>query len=216
MPKDSLEKIFESYILPIVRVPTKYKNKVYEPLDKIIISHLIFKEIKCVKNCGACCLKYSMDFLPKEKKPDIELSKRVFENKEVYTFKENGKNERYCDLMDIKSGLCSIHDLKPFSCDFEMVRFKTYKKDKTVYIGNYPYGRAWNMLNINGERGALCIKSDDYTKECKADVIRKFERLKMYIDYFEVNTYIDLIIKHLKILNLGCGIIINNGVVINE
>lgn len=65
---DSLRKIFECYIIPLSKKTIVYRNKSYKPLDKIIISPTIFREIICKKNCGACCLKYTMDFLPHEKK----------------------------------------------------------------------------------------------------------------------------------------------------
>ena len=54
---DSLRKIFECYIIPLIKKSITYRNKVYKPLDKIIISPTIFRKIICNKNCGACCLK---------------------------------------------------------------------------------------------------------------------------------------------------------------
>ena len=199
---DSLRKIFECYIIPLIKKSITYRNKVYKPLDKIIISPTIFRKIICNKNCGACCLKYTMDFLPHERKPKIKLTKRIFENKEIHTFYSSDKNKIYCDLLDTKTGLCSIHSLKPFSCDFEFVRFKYFKSKNCVYIGNYTYGRAWNMRKINGERGALCESTRIHSEENKKEILRKFKRLKEYIDYFEVDTYINEIIKQLEKLDI--------------
>lgn len=208
---DSLRKIFECYIIPLIKNELKYKNKVYQPLEKIIISPTIFRKIICKEKCGACCLKYTMDFLPSEQKPKIKLTKRIFENKEIFTFYSSDKNKIYCDLLDTKTGLCTIHFLKPFSCDFEMIRFKYFKSKKTVYIGNYQYRRAWNMLKINNERGALCETINLYREENKEEVLRKFKRLKSYIDYFQIDTYINEIIKQLEILEFGKSFYIEKG-----
>lgn len=212
---DSLRKIFECYIIPLIKEPIKYKNNIYKPLDKIIISPTIFRKIICKENCGACCLKYTMDFLPNEEKPQIKLTKRIFENKEIFTFYSSDKNKIYCDLLDIKTGLCAIHYCKPFSCDFELLRFKQFNK-KIVYIGNYQYGRAWNMLKINKERGALCETINETSEDNRKEVLRKFKRLKSYIDYYQINTYIDEIINSLAILELGKSFYIEKGIIYYE
>lgn len=213
---DSLRKIFECYIIPLIKKPIFYRNKVYKPLDKIIVSSTIFREIICKKNCGACCLKYTMDFLPSEQKPKIKLTQRIFEDKEIFTFYSSDKNKIYCDLLDTKTGLCTIHSLKPFSCDFECIRFKYFKSKKVCMIGNYLYGRGWNMLKINNERGALCETTNLYNEYNKKEVLRKFKRLKEYINYFEVDTYINEIIEQLEKLEIGKAFYIEKGVIHNE
>ena len=63
----------------------------------------------------------------------------------------------------MSNGRCKIHKFNPFSCEFELNKF-VQKEDKT-YLINKLYGRGWNMLRVDGLRGALCkMKEFNYDK----------------------------------------------------
>lgn len=55
------------------------------------------------------------------------------------------------------------------------------------------YGRGWNMLRIDGKRGAMC-EMTDVTKQTTLEVIRKLRRLKQWSDYFEIDSHVDSLI----------------------
>jgi Fe-S-cluster containining protein len=72
MFKDSLDKIVESYFAAITKTPFTYKGKEYVPHD-LRVSPGLFRGYTCPANCGACCHRFSLDYIPSEPLPDGKL-----------------------------------------------------------------------------------------------------------------------------------------------
>lgn len=43
-----------------------FGGQLLEPPKKLVLSDTFWREYKCFLNCGACCLAFSLDFLPYE------------------------------------------------------------------------------------------------------------------------------------------------------
>ena len=125
-----------------------------------------------------------------------ELKKRIVRGKEIYTYPFT-KGLVHCEKLSLENGDCLIHTHRPFSCDFEMLRFKQYKNENKVLIGTFPFGRCWALTQYNGTKGGLCV-TKSYSPEYKEDVIRKLTRLKDWIDYYGIETYINELIDVVK------------------
>lgn len=205
--KDSIDKIVTSYFNSVSSQQFVYKNKVYYPKD-IRISPLILRGFDCPENCGACCnLNFSLDYLPEplEKHP-YQLTERIilFNNQKflIYSDLQTDNNTRHCKNLDIVNGRCKIHGEHPFSCDFELLRFLNFKsKSIPNLITNKPYGRGWNLLKCNNERGALC-KMTKIQELNKNEVTRKLNRLAVWCDYFKLEHKINYIIEQVNSIKI--------------
>jgi len=158
MPKynDSLDKIILTYFAGITKEKFTYKLQEVEPLP-VIVQPSLFRTLKCHTGCAACCPLFTLDYLPDESKPDTAVLRYVtFMDKKIpiYTDFQKMNDGYHCHFVN-EEGLCQIHKMNPFSCDFETVRFMKYKTGRWG-IMNKIFGRAWNMKRIDDKRGALC------------------------------------------------------------
>lgn len=183
----SFDKIVYSYFSAVTSVEFEYKGVLYKP-KKLTISPLLFRDFSCPSNCGGCCPRFSLDYLPEEKFP-YSLQKRtvLFNGKNFDLFSDlqlENKNHHCKNLK--KDGRCGIHGKHPFSCDFELIRILTFKEEKRRNIlVQKLYGRGWAMLRVDGLRGAKC-EMLDISENSILEVIRKFKRLQQWCDYFEL------------------------------
>src|SRR5687768_2980049 len=69
MPMDSAEKVFTSYFPAVTKKPFTFKKVTYQP-QPLRVSPQIFRGFECKENCGGCCRKFSLDFIPTEKLPE--------------------------------------------------------------------------------------------------------------------------------------------------
>lgn len=194
MYNDSVNKIFETYIGQIVKKETEILGVVYQPRN-IYVGLNVFRDVGCPSDCGGCCSRFSLDYIEPEAKPaGIELEERIVEGKSVFSYNHTpDKEKHYCDMINLIDGRCKIHGFQPFSCDFELLRFRNFQTE--VRISTSLYGRCWNLLRVDGVRGGLCQISD-IDKKHKGEVMRKMLRLKQWIDYFGFETRIDDIIEY--------------------
>lgn len=202
----SVEKIVESYFSSVTWESFSFKKKTYSPKPLRVSPSIFFKAMTCVPGCGGCCHRFSLDYLPSEKlriSRDLNLVKRSidFDNRqiEIWSDCQEDNSDHYCRHLQKDNGRCGIHQSHPFSCDFELLRFSCSQTDSL--LGHRPFGRAWQMLKINGERGAACEWRDcEYSVDQKQDILRKLARLKQWTDHFglaetALPTMIDLIEK---------------------
>ncbi|MGO9378501.1 MAG: hypothetical protein ACLP29_08095 [Dissulfurispiraceae bacterium] len=201
--QDSVEKIIERYFSAITRVPFEVMGVTIEPTP-LYVSHLLGRGYTCFehKNCGACCQKFTLDYIPGEGMPE-GLTKRPFEFNsqtiDVFSDLQNENSGYYCKHLRLSDGLCGIHGSHPFSCIFELIR----PIDETGSIGRHrmavaQYGRSFNMTRIDGTKGAPCTIKEP-TKESIEDSIEKLERLEKWATYFGLTeTHIPKIIRLMK------------------
>ena len=221
---DSIDKIVEIYFRVFTTKDFTYNKKLIKAFDKIRFSPDIFRNVKCFKGCGACCRKFSMDFLPYETKEqhleftnerEIDLNDKKYK---IHSYLQEGNVGYHCGFVDLETGWCKIHNIHGFSCDFELIRCTMFEKTNHCNVTTRLYGRGWNMLRIDQERGAMCVVENDITDESVADTIRKLERLKIWIDYFEIDSHIDKVLSwaNNKLLRKNPLIIYNNSDIIEN
>ena len=175
--------------------PFTYKGKTYIPRP-LRISPLIAREHGCPPGCAACCPKFSLDYLPFEERPEGLHPRTVYKDKIVYSDMQTPG--WHCKHVNDVTGRCTIHGKQPFSCDFEAVRFHlTVLEGKNNRIDVSPFGRAWALKRIDGERGAWCTFSESNESGAK-DSYRKISRLKEWMEYFEMPHKIDPILNYIE------------------
>lgn len=192
---DSIDKIIYSYFSAVTRQDFVYKGEIHNPKD-LILDTTLLRSFTCPPNCGACCRKFTMDWLPKENiiHPKCIVRKIIFNGKtyNIISDLQEDNGGYYCRYLDQTTGWCTIHESHALSCDFELTRFLHFEKFNR--LRTQLYGRGWNMTTIKGTKGAEC-------QEIEFDLnnlIRKIKRLKDWTDYFELETCIPEILDWLE------------------
>jgi hypothetical protein len=196
---NSVDKIVK-YFRAISKVPFTTANEKHHPRPLVVSAHLA-RGYTCPAGCGACCTVFSLDYLPYEEKPE-GVRERVFEfNKRkifVFTDFQSGNRRKHCKHLD-ENARCAIHPIRPFSCDFELIRTYVGPKQPTSRIGVADFGRKWNMTGANGGKGTQCqiLHPSDAAIQ---DTIRKLRRLEQWASHFGLTeTWIPEIIDFLEI-----------------
>lgn len=192
---DTLDKIVKVYFAGVIAKAFRYENETFHP-KKIVVSPLIFRGTTCPMTCGGCCFKFSLVWIPGEPKdygPDV-IRQTVSVNgvdRELFVDLQEGNSDHFCQHLIKKNGLCGIYRNRPFSCDFELIRF-IHQRDH-VDIATRLFGRGWSYTRVTGQTGAMCDVLPASPKH-RDDAARKLKRLKEWTDYFELETYLDRII----------------------
>lgn len=195
--RGTLDKVIGLYFACVATEPFTYRGKQYKPRG-LTVSPLIFRGFTCPANCGACCGRFSLDYLPEEDLPNIPLQERYidFNGKKVQVVSDTQEDHENhsCRNLNQENGRCGIHGRQPFSCDFELIRFFEFKnQEKNNSVTQKLYGRGWNMLRIDGKRGSLCEMTEPDQESVK-EVVRKFKRLKQWCEHFGLKHRCDEII----------------------
>lgn len=198
---DSLDKIVKIYFACVTNEAFTYKDTTFEPKE-LYVSPLLLRGYTCPAMCGGCCPRFSLDYLPFEQKPDIVQERIVtFNDRQfsIYSDMQSDHKNKKCRNLDMSNGRCNIHKVRPFSCDFELIRFLVsgdQEKRKNVLTQKL-FGRGWMMQRVDGERGALC-EMTPIDPESISDNIRKLNRLKEWTNYFGIKTKTDAIINWIQ------------------
>ncbi len=190
---DSVDKIVGTYFHGVTKESFTYKKREYKPFPTTI-SPGIARGYTCPANCGGCCFKFSLDYLPSEEFPydlrprDIEFSNNLVR---IYSDIQETIAGSRCGNLNLSDGRCNIHGTHPFTCDFELIRFSIGKQD--VKINQRLYGRGWSYPRVDGGRGALCEMLPP-SKEASLDAARRLRRLKDWTDHFGLDTNLPEII----------------------
>lgn len=185
---DSFDKVVQAYFAAVTAQAFMYKGKLYSP-KPLQVSANFFHDYTCKLGCAGCCPRFSLDYLPSESRPDYAHATRSVEiNLKQFTLYSKRQSpapgKRFCDNVDLATGACGVHGKQPFSCDFETLRF-THFPD-IAYLGTRPYGRGWNMMRVDGERGALCEFPKTASDAARAEGLRKLQRLQQWCEYFDI------------------------------
>lgn len=187
--RDSVDKLVGSYFAVFTRRDFTYKGKQYiaKPLR---VSPDIVRGFTCPAKCGACCPVFSLDYLPTETRPadswEHEARLVSFNNQNVllHTDWQDDNTDSHCKNVRKDDGRCSIHGRHPFSCDFELIRSAVQQSDtRPNQVTTRLYGRGWNMLKVDGERGAQCTIVPP-SAESIEDTVRKLSRLNTWMWHF--------------------------------
>jgi Fe-S-cluster containining protein len=196
---DSIDKVVK-YFAAVTREPFTYKGVTYKP-HPLHVSPGIVRGVDCPAHCGACCSRFSLDYIPHELKPGrVELRVVEFNDKkiEIWSDVQQDHNDHFCRYVQETDGRCRIYDRRPFTCDFELIRVRMSSTDTPHFMTTQMYGRGWNMLQIDRKtRGALCDVRG-VTRDSKNETIRKLKRLNAWAVHFEIKTKIEEIIEWLE------------------
>jgi hypothetical protein len=191
---DSVDKIVSIYLSGVTREEFSYKGCIYSP-KLVFVWPMIFRSFKCVSKCGACCGNFSLDYLPKEHPTTRCQTRSIIFRDTVVTLNSDMQKDvdsRWCRHLDRVSGFCSEYDRRPFSCDFEPIRFLHYQ-DK-VCITQKSFGRSWAMERLDGMKGALCEFGDRPDQSNVSEVVRKLVKLLEWGEHFRLRTCVPEII----------------------
>jgi len=188
-----------SYLSAVCKEPFEYKktnpDKTYliqpTPLQ---VSPMIFRGFLCPESCGGCCPRFSLEYLPSEVRPPdcVEYTVHINDNPVVlYHDPQDYHEDHHCRHLDKPSARCLIHPVRPFHCDFELLRvFISKNKNR---LSQQMFGRGWQFLRVDGGRGALCtITPPDTTSVL--EVVRKLKRLREWAIHMRIETWLDEII----------------------
>lgn len=193
---DSLDKVIGKYFVAVTTKPFTYKGQRYEP-QPLRVSPGLFRGYTCPPNCGGCCPRFSLDYLPTEPRPYKLIPRHILVNSKayvIYSDMQEHHTRHHCANLDYKTGRCNIHGRQPFSCDFELMRFSITMEGKNNYMNTRLFGRGWQFLRSDEKsRGAKC-EMLPVSDESVDDTIRKLKRLREWATYFEIPTTLDQII----------------------
>lgn len=195
--RDSVDKIVQTYFASVTKEKFTYKGVEFAPKD-LHVSPLLLRGYTCPVGCGGCCPRFSLDYLPSENKSSLAVKRYIeFNNKqvEIYSDMQDDHEDHFCRNLNKTDGRCGIYLVRPFSCDFELIRF--FVSEDSTQLSQQLFGRGWQFLRIDGDRGALCSMTP-IDKSSIADVIRKLNRLKQWTDYFGISTWIPEILRWIE------------------
>jgi hypothetical protein len=192
MQSDSVEKIISRYFATVSREPFTYKGLKYPP--KVLkVSPLLLRDYTCPPMCGGCCFKFSLDYLPSEDKPNGVVKRTVEFNGrqvEIWTDSQFANDSTHCRYLQRETGRCGIYHVRPFTCDFELIRtLQSEDVDLPNRLTQKLFGRGWSYLRVDGDKGALC-EMRPISEKSIAEVVRKLKRLKKWTDHFKLDTWI--------------------------
>lgn len=187
MQADSVDKIVTSYFSTVTAEPFTYRDVRY-PVPELVVSPLLLRGYTCPIGCGGCCPKFSLDYLPTERKPPGVTARTVMFNGHpvtVYSDMQLGNRGDRCRNLQV-DGRCGIYLVRPFSCDFELIRMMP-TGERARRLSQQLFSRGWNMKRTDGGRGAKCEMTppDEYTV---SEVLRKLTRLEDWARHFGLAT----------------------------
>lgn len=182
-----MDKVVMQYFSAVTAEPFEYKGVQY-PVPRLTVSPLLLRGYTCPAGCGGCCPRFSLDYLPGEDHPGEARPREVEFNGysvPLLTDPQDDHRSERCRNLRPRDGRCAVHLRRPFSCDFELIRFMA--RPGTAHMSQRLFSRGWNMKRTDGGRGALCemLPADD---AAVADVLRKLRRLTDWTDHFGITT----------------------------
>lgn len=197
---DSTHKIIDTYFAAITKTSFTYRGKIYEPRPLRVYKTIVNGHI-CPPGCGACCLSFTLDYLPEgEPLPHGTKPVQIEFNGSTYLIQRISplsKTATHCQFVD-GNARCTIHEHNPLSCDFEPIRIEIGQSKNYNTMGVEHYGRRTVLPKVNGVRGTLCDFTPP-TEQSIADNIRKLKRLQQWANYFGLTeTYLPDILRYIE------------------
>jgi hypothetical protein len=164
---DSIDKIVTRYLVAVTNEEFTYKGILYFP-KPLKLSPGLLRGFTCPENCGACCPRFSLDYLPDEKHPYLLAVREVIFNHEKITIYSDLQKEHtnyHCKNLIQENARCRIHETRPFSCDFELIRPLIFQSSNTPNaITQRLFGRGWSMMKVDERRGCFVPDNSTYRR----------------------------------------------------
>lgn len=196
MPQaDSVDKIVRSYFATVTAEPFTYKGTGYA-VPELAVSPLLLRGYTCPLGCGGCCGKFTLDYLPSEAQP-ATTKRRIIKfnglDVPIFTDDQTDNTTDRCQNLNPKDGRCGIYEVRPFSCDFELIRMMP-TGERAARVTQQLFSRGWNMRRVDGNRGARCTMTPADPASVR-DVLRKLKRLQEWADHFSLRTRVPAIME---------------------
>lgn len=192
---DSVDKIVTRYFAVVTTEHFIYKDKTYKP-KPLSVSPLLLRDFTCPEGCGACCPRFSLDYIPVTETNDPEMPDHYIPKLRTVEFNgykvsilsdlQDDHNDYHCRHLNKSNGRCGIYQYRPFSCDFELIRPLIFEDPEIPnQLTQKLFGRKWAMKRIDEKSGTLCemISITDHSID---EVIRKLHRLGTWCYYFGI------------------------------
>ena len=170
----------------------------------VYLSPTFFRTLNCPSNCGACCLKFSLDYITEKVQKKLKVTYpeiyrehfrfRKYNDRFILSDLQEDNFDHHCQFLD-ENARCKIHSTNPLSCRVEPIKFKLVKN--RVYISKSFYRNSWRMTQVNGEKGCLC-SFNPYTEEQHKDDIQVLQELNDVAELFRIETVLPQIIDLLE------------------
>lgn len=197
MDTNSLEKVIGTYFAAVTKQAFLWNGRIYYPMP-LVVRPNVRRGFTCPTGCGGCCPTFSLVWLPSERAgPMARQEEHEFDMRRIWLAADNQADNtaHHCRHLNRIDARCGIHDYRPLSCDFELLRFIAFEDrwELTTRL----FGRGWNFLRTDGERGALC-EIVPTSPEWIEDVVRRLSRLKEWTDHFGLDTWLEEVISYVR------------------
>lgn len=195
---------------------------VLSPREVLLVQPSLARSFSCVSGCTACCLPFTLDFIPKEmeKMEDSKIKRRTgrtvgvdFQKRKVevngsqrsvYTYPQY-KDDRcpYLGTRPDGNPGCSFWDTgsgQPLECAAAPQLLMSTRGDKYATLSKRPFGRAWAWQETpQCEFTDLVMKPEDIPDDLNlSNEIELLERYKAWANLFQIKTVISPVIKILR------------------
>lgn len=191
---DSVVKVITRYFATLTKEPFTFMGSKIAP-RRLLVSPMLLRGVDCPSGCGACCRRFTLDWLPSERGKLLEHGYKMkfvrerlieFNGKEIPILSDiQGHGDYFCRNLNPENGRCGIHLFSPFSCDFELIRtFEAVDDNSPNRLSQQLFGRGWNMTRItDGKKGAMCSMLP-VTPDTVASVVRRMKRFQDWANHF--------------------------------
>lgn len=204
---NSIGRMIERYFAPLTKKPFEYLGVTYTSKD-LALSPTIFRDFKCLPNCGACCRNVTLEFLssgeeiPEAAKPYLKTIEFEFDGRTIQLLQDDQSNNPMgdfkCKHLDRSDGRCSIHPYRgmtnPMNCDSFPLKVHMFtREDRPNLFLSGHYSRPHTFTQLDGTKGVKCYYTeltDENTQSVIQDQLRRLDRLKQWADYFGLDTWI--------------------------
>lgn len=194
---DSFDRIV-SYFHALAREEFTYKGFTLLPYRQLAVSPLVFRSYTCPAGCGACCMKCSLVWDIHDPHATSELMVTINGISErFYTDLQEDNTGDKCKHLSRENGRCGIYHHRPLPCRLELFKFVHITAANIARALVRLPGRNWQLLRIDGERGAKCeiIPYDpELTKTHVADLLI----LKRWMKTFGIANDVDSVVEYLR------------------
>lgn len=180
----------------------------YNPPPKgLVISESFWRRYGCYLHCGGCCSLFTLDYIPEEFEQFKQLypqyqerakeftlnvngaARKLIRIEQVASWQRNGRN--WCQFLSQEDAACIVHAANPFSCQTELIKFKSIKGKG--YIQKAPYGRAHLLKTIADEK-ILCDFAPLDIQQVVDNDFPVLHAMRRWAEYLGIETHLNKVI----------------------
>ena len=177
--------------IPTSRYPESYQKtlgrlKLLSPGRRVVLGPSLFRTFTCPDGCTACCMAFSLDFLPWEA-PEGARPRTVL-GRTIFTIPAQPPCRFLC------GGLCSLWPNPPIEC-FAAPQVQIFPRQSETQITGRIFSRWWKWPEGNRPQ---CQFRSEFSLEARDHLVRVLERYLEWAEYFEIPTTIPEVINAVR------------------